>query len=224
MGFAQSDTIRTPSGKSLVITPIKHGSLRINFDGREIQIDPVAKLQPETNYKNYPKADYIFVTHNHFDHMDSTAIADLSYGGTIIVSNADAAQQLPEAIAVGNNYTIDFGFMEVRVVAAYNTSADKLQFHPRGRDNGYIFNFDGIRLYIAGDTEVIPEMAGFKDIDIAFLPCNLPYTMTPEQLNEAARIIQPKILYPYHFSDTPMDRVTALLKDSGIDVRIRNFQ
>ena len=97
-----------------------------------------------------------------------------------------------------------------------------LQFHPKGRDNDYIFTIDGLRIYIAGDTEDIPEMENIKDIDIAFLPCNQPYTMTPEQLVRAAKIVKPKVLFPYHYGQTDVSGIPAQLQ--GNDVRIRHYE
>ena len=107
---------------------------------------------------------------------------------------------------------------------AYNTSEGHLDFHPKGRDNGYILWLDGLKIYIAGDTEDIPEMAEIKDIDIAFLPCNQPYTMTVEQLVNAARMVKPKVLFPYHYSQTDVSGIPSLLEAEGIEVRIRNYQ
>ena len=112
----------------------------------------------------------------------------------------------------------------VEAVPAYNTTAGREKFHPKGRDNGYVLNIENLRIYVAGDTEDIPEMANLKDIDIAFLPCNQPYTMTPEQLAKAAKVIKPKVLFPYHYSDTPIRKVSMLLAGSGIDVRIRKYK
>lgn len=112
----------------------------------------------------------------------------------------------------------------VEAVPAYNTTAGREKFHPKGRDNGYILNVEDLRIYVAGDTEDIPEMADLKDIDIAFLPCNQPYTMTVEQLVKAAKTIRPKVLFPYHYNDTPVRKVTMFLGGSGIDVRIRKYQ
>jgi L-ascorbate metabolism protein UlaG (beta-lactamase superfamily) len=112
----------------------------------------------------------------------------------------------------------------VEAVPAYNTTPGREKFHPKGRDNGYILTIEDLRIYVAGDTEDIPEMAELKDIDIAFLPCNQPYTMTPEQLVKAAKVIKPKVLFPYHYNDTPIRKVTMFLAGSGIDVRIRNYK
>ncbi|MDO4497661.1 MAG: MBL fold metallo-hydrolase [Bacteroidales bacterium] len=221
---AQSDTLYTKSDKPVVITPIKHGTLQIEYNGKNIHVDPVTQLPPVTDYSKFAKADYIFVTHEHFDHLDVKAIEQLTKEGTVIVANPNSAQQLTEAISMKNGEEKEFKDMKVEAVPAYNNSADKQQFHSKGRDNGYVLTIDGLRIYIAGDTEDIPELADLKDIDVAFLPCNLPYTMTPEQLAKAAKTIQPKVLYPYHYSETKIEKVVELLKDSGIEVRIRNFQ
>ncbi len=112
----------------------------------------------------------------------------------------------------------------VEAVPAYNTTEGRQQFHPKGRDNGYILTIDGLRIYFAGDTEDIPEMAEIKDIDIAFLPCNQPYTMTTEQLVKAAKTIKPKVLFPYHYGQTDVSMIQAQLINERIDVRIRHYE
>ena len=114
--------------------------------------------------------------------------------------------------------------ISIEAVPAYNTTPGREQFHPKGRDNGYILTLDGLRIYIAGDTEDIPEMEDIKDIDIAFLPCNQPYTMTTDQVVKAAKIIKPKVLYPYHYNDTPVHKISMQLVGSGIKVLIRDYQ
>ena len=221
----QTDTFKTKEGKAVTITAIKHASLRIQYDGLEIQVDPVAKYAPETDYSKFPKADVILVTHEHFDHFDGDTIATLKKDGTEIVANPAAQKMLSfgTALANGEQRVIAKG-IKLAAVPAYNTTPGHTQFHPKGRDNGYVLTMGGLRIYIAGDTEDIPEMAALKDIDVAFLPCNQPYTMTPEQVAKAARTIKPKVLFPYHYSQTPIKQVADLLIGSGIDVRIRNYQ
>ena len=123
-----------------------------------------------------------------------------------------------------NDQKATLGIIKVEAVPAYNTTQGRTQFHPKGRDNGYILTIDGLRIYIAGDTEDIPEMKDIKDIDIAFLPCNQPYTMTPEQLIKAARTIKPKVLFPYHYGQTDVSGIAGQLKGDGIDVRIRHYE
>ena len=221
----QTDTFKTKEGKAVVITAIKHASLRIQYDGLEIQVDPVAKYAPETDYSKFPKADVILVTHEHFDHFDRDTIATLRKDGTEMVANPAVQKMLGfgTALANGESRVLAKG-IKLDAVPAYNTTPDHTQFHPKGRDNGYVLTMDGLRIYIAGDTEDIPEMASLKDIHVAFLPCNQPYTMTPEQVAKAARMIKPKVLFPYHYSQTPIKQVADLLTGSGIDIRIRNYQ
>lgn len=221
---AQSDTIYTKSQKPVIITPIKHGTMLIEYNGKQIHVDPVTQLPPVTDYSKFKKADYIFVTHEHFDHLDVKAISQLTKEGTVVIANPNSAQKLHNAQVMKNGDVKQFDDMKIEAVPAYNNSADKQQFHAKGRDNGYILTMDGLRIYVAGDTEDIPELKNLKDIDVAFLPCNLPYTMTPEQLEKAAKAFMPKVLYPYHYGETKIERVNELLKGSGIEVRIRNFQ
>lgn len=221
----QTDVFKTVHGKDVTITAIKHGSLRINFDGKEFEIDPATNIPPVTDYKLMPKADYILVTHEHEDHLDKEAIADLEKPGTVLVTNANSAAIIGKGKVMRNGETLVLApDVKLEAVPAYNITPGHLQFHPKGRDNGFVLTLDGLRIYIAGDTEDIPEMSDLKDIDVAFLPTNQPYTMTPEQTARAARMIKPKVLFPYHYGETKIERVSELLKDSGIDVRIRNYQ
>ena len=218
----QEDVFATRSGKEVTFTFIKHASLEIKYDGLSIQIDPVSKMQPETDYSQFVKSDFIFVTHEHFDHFDKDAISTLAGEHTKIVLNKRCFEMLGKGQAMSNGETLKLrDDITVEAVPAYNITPDHLQFHPKGRDNGYILNLDGLRINIAGDTADIPEMSDLKDIDIAFMPCNQPYTMTPEQLSKAARLFSPKVIYPYHYSDTPIEQVKELLSDTKIDVRIR---
>lgn len=222
---ANDDTYTTQSGKQVTFTFIKHASLEIKYDGLSIQVDPVKKLPPETDYSKFGKADYIFVTHEHFDHFDKDAIATLSGENTQVVLNKRCADMLGSGKTMSNGEGLKLrDDITVDAVPAYNTTADRTQFHPKGRDNGYVINLDGLRIYIAGDTEDVPEMAQLKDIDIAFLPCNQPYTMTPEQLVNAAKMFNPKVVYPYHFSETPVESIKSMLKGSGIEVKIRSMK
>lgn len=220
-----NDVYKTKSGKYVSFTFIKHASLEIKFDDISIQVDPVTKLPPETDYNEFPKADFIFVTHEHFDHFDKDAIATLTGDSTQVILNKRCAEMLGKGTFMGNGDKLQLrDDIAVEAVPAYNTTPDRTQFHPKGRDNGYVLDLDGVRIYIAGDTEDIPEMANLKDIDIAFLPCNQPYTMTPQQLANAARMFQPKVVYPYHYSETPIQDVKTILKGSNIKVVIRKMK
>ena len=221
------DVFKTEGGTTVKMYCIKHGSLRMKVDEKWIYVDPVTKaVKPETDYSTLPKADYILVTHEHFDHLDSVAINQLSKEGTVLITNARCYEILGgkgDVMSNGDSRTLPEGWT-VDAVPAYNNSPDKLQFHPKGRDNGFVLTIDNMCIYIAGDTEDIPEMADLIDIDVAFLPCNLPYTMTPEQCAHAARMFNPSVLFPYHYGQTDIQQVVKLLEDTEIDVRIRDYQ
>ena len=222
----KTDEFTTKSGKKITITCIKHASMEINYNGVEIEVDPVGMwLKPETDYATFPKANIILVTHEHKDHFDRAAIHEIRTPATSIYVNQAVFGHFKNGLVMQNGeqrkYAAD---ILIDAVPAYNTTPGREQFHPKGRDNGYILTLDGFRIYIAGDTEDIPEMADIKDIDVAFLPCNQPYTMTVEQCVNAAKIIKPKVLFPYHYSDTPVNRVAMQLAGSGIDVRIRDYK
>ena len=219
------DVFQTKSGKTVRFHALMHSCIRIEFDGKEIEIDPVARLRDRTvNYASMPKADYIFVTHEHADHYDAATIKLLSEEKTHLIMNKRCADMYGAGLVMANGQTYLFDDLRVEAVPAYNTTEGHLQFHPKGRDNGYILTLDGLRIYVAGDTEDVPEMADIKDIDIAFLPCNQPYTMTPEQLVRAAKVIKPKVLFPYHYGQTDVGNIPSLLKDEAIDVRIRHYE
>ena len=217
------DEFTTKSGKTVKFHALMHACIRIEFDGKEIQIDPVQKLGNRTvDYTAMPKADYIFVTHEHGDHYDANAIKQLSAEKTQLVMNKRCADMFGVGRVMVNGDKLQLKDVSVEAVPAYNITEGHTQFHPKGRDNGYILTIDGLRIYIAGDTEDIPEMSQVKDIDIAFLPCNQPYTMTPDQLVRAAKTIKPKVLFPYHYGQTDLSGVAEKLKD--IDVRIRHYE
>ena len=220
------DVFKTPSGKTIKFYALVHASIRINYDGKEIQIDPVSKLGNRSiDYSAMPKADYLFITHEHGDHFDKTAIDELSQNSTQIITNKRCADMLGKGFVMANGDSTRLSdVIKVEAVPAYNTTPGHTQFHPKGRDNGYILTIDGLRIYIAGDTEDIPEMSKIKDIDIAFLPCNQPYTMTTDQLINAAKIIKPKVLFPYHFSKTDVSALPTLFEKENIDVRLRHYE
>lgn len=220
------DVFTTKSGKTVKFHALVHASIRIEYDGKEIEIDPVTKLGKKTiDYSAMPKANYVFVTHEHGDHFDKEAIKLLSNDKTRLVANKRCADMLGDGQVMVNGDKLQIAEdFTVEAVPAYNTTDGRTQFHPKGRDNGYILTLDGLRIYIAGDTEDIPEMQDIKDIDIAFLPCNQPYTMTPEQLIKAAKTLKPKVLFPYHYGQTDVSRLPEQLKDWRIDVRIRHYE
>ena len=217
------DEFTTSNNNKIIITFIKHASLIINFDNKIIYIDPVSEY---ADFSKLQKADIILITHEHYDHFDKKAIEDLKKENTKIILNKNSKELLGSGdyMLNGDNLKISDNIL-VEAVPAYNTTKNHLQYHPKGRDNGYILTLDNIRIYIAGDTEDIDEMKKIKNIDILFLPVNQPYTMLPEQAANIAKIIKPKVFYPYHYSDTKIEKVVDLLKNNKeIDVRIRNMQ
>ncbi len=214
----QEDMLAT-SGGDLKITFIGHGTLMFAFGGKVIHVDPVSSY---ADYSSIAKADLILITHEHGDHLDAKAIQALSTDRTVLVVNPGSAKRLPNAEVMTNGQTGTYAGFQVDAVPAYNLEKS---FHPKGSGNGYVIRFGDKRVYVAGDTENTPEMKGLKQIDVAFLPMNLPYTMTPEMVADAARAFRPKILYPYHFGETDTGRLIDLLKnEKGIEVRIRNMK
>ncbi len=221
----KNDVFKTKHGRTVKIYALLHASIRIVYDGKEIEVDPVAKMgNRTTDYAKLPKADYILLTHEHGDHFDKGAIGLLTGGSTRLVTNKRCGDMLGygEVMANGDKKVLAPD-ISVEAVPAYNTTEGHLQYHPKGRDNGFVLTVDGLRIYIAGDTEDIPEMKDIKDIDIAFMPCNQPYTMTTQQLVRAARTVKPKVLYPYHYGRTDVSKLPADLQADGIDVRLRTF-
>ena len=217
----EEDVFPTPGG-DLRISFVGHGSLFLTFGDKVVHVDPVGS---EGDYAILPKADLILVTHEHGDHLDPETIRGLLKAGTQVVVSPSCAGKLKDAVVMMNGERRSFQGFEVEAVPAYNIvhkRPDGRPFHPKGQGNGYVLTIGGKRIYIAGDTEPVPEMAALKGIDIAFLPMNLPYTMSPEMTAEAARTIRPRILYPYHFGSTDTGRLDKLLKgEPGIEVRVR---
>jgi len=221
-GDYEKDTFLTDSGKEVTITFIKHGSLMLTYEGQQIQVDPVTLF---AQYSTFPKADYILVTHEHGDHLDAQAIDTLTQADTRLILNPSSREILGKGEEIRNGERLQLtDDILLEAVPAYNTTPGREQYHPRHRDNGYILTIDGLRIYIAGDTEDIPEMRELKEIDIAFLPVNQPYTMTVAQAVRAAKMFTPKVLYPYHFGETDVKPIKEQLSGSGIDVRIRKME
>ncbi len=220
--FAKDD-FKTKSGKTLSIYFVKHSSLILKYDNHLIYVDPVSMY---ADFSKEPKADVILITHEHQDHFDPKAIADLKKAGTKTILNESTQKKLGEGAVMKNGDELQATpYLHLKAVPAYNTTDGREIYHPKGRDNGYILTIDGLTIYIAGDTEDIPEMAQLKGIDVAFLPVNQPYTMTVDQAVKAARMFKPKILYPYHYNDTNVELIkTQLAGTKGIEVRIRQLQ
>jgi len=214
----QEDVFKTTSG-DLKITFIGHGTLMLTYAGKVIHVDPVSMY---ADYAALPKADLILVTHEHGDHLDMNAIQAVSKANTEIVNSPSAATILVNGSVMKNGDVKTVAGIKIEAVPAYNLQK---AFHPKGKGNGYVLTLGDKRIYIAGDTENVPEIKALKNIDVAFLPMNLPFTMTPEQVADVAKEMKPKVLYPYHFGETDAGQLTDLLKnEKEIEVRIRDLK
>jgi len=219
----ETDIITTSAG-DLKITFIGHGTLIFTFNGKVIHIDPYGKL---ADYSILPKADIILITHEHSDHFDLAVIKMLRTNKTELVFTETCAQKISGGMVMKNGEVQTIQGIKIEAVPAYNIvhkSDNGKPFHPQGVGNGYILTFGDKRVYVAGDTENIPEMKTIQGVDVAFLPMNLPYTMTPEMVADAAKVFKPKILYPYHYGDTDTSQLLEILKNvREIEVRIRKM-
>jgi len=220
----ETDLIPTASG-DLKITFIGHGTLMFTFGGKVIHVDPWSQL---ADYGMLPKADLVLITHEHRDHLDLKALDTVSKDGTVIIATETAAKQAKDARVMRNGDVLAAQGFTIEAVAAYNVvhmRSPGVPYHSQGAGNGYVITFADRRVYIAGDSENTPEIKALRNIDVAFLPMNLPYTMTPEMAADAAKAFRPKILYPYHYGETDPQKLAALMQgEKKIEVRIRNLK
>jgi len=220
----ESDLIKTSQG-DLKITFIGHGTLMFNFGGKVVHVDPWGKL---ADYSKLPKADLILITHEHQDHLDLDAIKKIKTDKTMVILTKNCGDKVKSGKVMNNGDVETVAGVKIEAAPAYNLvhmRGPGQPFHPKGVGNGYVITFGDKRVYVAGDTENTTEMKGLKQIDIAFLPMNLPYTMTPEMVADAAKAFKPKILYPYHTGETDLSKLTALMKGvDGVEVRLRKMK
>lgn len=199
----EADSYKTDTG-AIGISPISHASFVMTTPGLTIYNDPVGG---KDLYDGHKAPDLILITHEHGDHYDAATLAAIAGPDTRLVVNPAVMGMLPDelkakATAIGNGETTTVGDIKIEAVPAYNTTEERLKYHPKGRDNGYVLTIDGRKVYIAGDTEDIPEMRAQKDIYIAFVPMNLPYTMDETQAASAVSEFKPSYAYPYHYKGT----------------------
>lgn len=217
-----ADTLPTSAG-DLVIHPVDHASLVLEFGGKAFYVDPVGGA---TRYASLPAPSAILITHGHGDHFDIPTLEAIA-GDAPLVTNGDVLSKLPDALKAnamamvnGDNGTILD--IPIRAIAAHNTTEDRMRYHPIGVGNGYVLSFGDAQVYVAGDTEPTDDMLGLTDIAVAFLPMNLPYTMTPEQAVAAINTFKPGIVYPYHYGQSDLSPLETDV-DSAVEVRLRNW-
>ncbi len=206
------DTFQGDTGK-ITVHPIYHASFVLQVPGLVIYNDPVGHAAA---YAHLPPPDLILLTHHHSDHYAPKTLKTLLTKGTKILANPTVYKKLPQklkavATSIGNGQEVTFGTVKIEAIPAYNNISTRKKYHPKGRDNGYIVNIDGLRIYSAGDTEDIPEMRALKNIDVAFLPMILPYTMDAKQAVSAVEAFKPRFVYPYHYKKAYAKQFTQLV-------------
>lgn len=220
--FAE-DKIATKNGE-VAITFIGHGSLMMEFNGNILHLDPSSR---EADYSKLPDADLVIITHHHGDHCDPKAYSEVANENTMTFLTQLAKDKLEEGTVIKNGESASYGWIDIETIPAYNLVHKRDNgefFHPKGCCNSYVLTIDGLRIFIGGDTENTPEMKALKNIDVAFLPMNLPYTMTPEMVADAAKAFKPKVLYPYHYGSTNVDDLLKLMQDEpAVEVRVREM-
>lgn len=226
-GHAANSSDQVPTDKgNLTIHPINHATFEMTWNGKTMLVDPVGGAG---RFNGIPKPDLIFVTDIHGDHLDAETLQALATDTTMIVAPQAVADKLPTGLkakttVLHNSETKIVDGIQVEAIPMYNTTPERLRYHTKGRGNGYVITLGGKRIYISGDTEDIPEMRELKNIDVAFICMNLPYTMTVEQAASAVREFKPKIVYPYHYRGSDTEEFKKLVgEESGVEVRLRDW-
>jgi len=218
---AATQTFSTSAGE-VRITPLFHASTLIEAGGKTIYLDPAKPAK----FGGYPKADLILITDIHGDHMDPASIAEISKPGTEILAAPAVVKSVTSAQPIANGETRMWQGWNIEAIPAYNLTrgpAPGTLFHDKGRGNGYVLTYGGKRFYFSGDTEGIPEMRALKNIDVAFVCMNLPYTMPPEEAAEAVKAFHPKIVIPYHYRGSDLAVFQKGLEGTGIEVRLLDW-
>jgi len=219
---SMAETFSTSEGE-LVIHPVEHASLVLEWGGKAIYVDPVGGA---ALYEGLPKPTAILITHGHGDHFDVPTLEAIA-GSVPLLTNQDVFDKLPEALkanakSIANGEDGELDGIKLKAIAAHNTTADRMNYHPVGVGNGYVLTFGDKHVYIAGDTEPTEDMLALTDIDVAFLPMNLPYTMTPDQAVEAINTFKPAVVYPYHYGESDLSPLETGVGEHT-EVRLRNW-
>ena len=225
-GAPATEEFKTTAG-ILKITPIQHGSLTLEAGGQVIEVDPaVSGFGAAPDFSKVPKADIVLITDIHEDHLDPASLMKVRKAGTAVIIPGAASSKVSDGVVMKNGEIKKLGAWTIEAVPMYNLKRGPAAgqfYHDKGRGNGYIVTYGGLRIYIAGDTEGIPEMRALKNIDVAFIPMILPYTMSPEEAADAVKAFHPKVVYPYHYGESDLKVFESALKGTGIDVRLRNW-
>ncbi|MEO6838026.1 MAG: MBL fold metallo-hydrolase [Ginsengibacter sp.] len=226
----KADIILTPKG-NVSIQPVFHASLVLEFNKVTIYVDPINGAD---TYKDMKKPDIVLITHIHGDHFDMKTLSALDLSHATLVVPQSVAEKMPDEwknkiVVLQNGSSTVQHAIPITAIAMYNMPGDSILYHPKGKGNGYVLNLGGKRFYISGDTQATPEMRSLKDIDVAFVCMNLPYTMDVEEAASGVLAFKPKIVYPYHyrtpkgFSDVEKFKSLVNAGDPSIDVRLRNW-
>jgi len=222
--LAATPDILATAGGDVTISPVRHASLVLSFGGETLYIDPAGG---PALYEGLPPPTAILITHGHGDHFDIATLNAIAGDSAPILTSTEVLARLPgplkpRATALPNGATGEIVGLPVEVVAAYNTTENRQRYHPQGVGNGYVIGFADKRIYVAGDTEDTPEMRALTGIDVAFLPMNLPYTMSLEQVASAVAAFRPGIVYPYHYQGGDPTRLAELVGDAA-EVRLAGW-
>ncbi len=222
-GAAHAADVYKTAGGEISIHPVSHASFVMKTPAGVIYNDPVGD---PTNYADFPAPDLVLITHEHGDHYKPETLAAVVGENTRLLVNPRVGEMLSDdlkakATVIANGETAEMIGVAIEAIPAYNITEERLKYHPKGRDNGYILAIDGLRVYIAGDTEDIPEMRALNDIDIAFVPMNLPYTMEVEKAADAVAEFMPTYCYPYHYRDSDPELFASLVAKSGAAVEVK---
>lgn len=224
-GYSATSTQTFPtSAGDVKITPLNHASTLIEAGGKTIYLDPAKPVK----FSALPKADLIVITDIHPDHMDPASIADVSKPATEILAPPAVVATVTAAKPIANGETKSWEGWTIEAIPAYNLNptrgpAPGKLFHDKGRGNGYVFTYGGRRFYFSGDAEGVPEMRALKNIDVAFVCMNLPYTMPPDEAADAVKAFHPKIVIPYHYRGSDLSVFKKGLEGTGIEVRLLDW-
>ena len=227
---AQDDQLPTSNG-NLVIHPVHHAGVVLTWNGKRIVADPTSfppgDKSGAADFRGASAPDLILITHEHGDHFSVPTLTELVGPNTVIVAPQSVYGMLPAALqgktkVMKNGEKATYAGVPIEAVVEYNTTADRLMFHPKGRDNGYVLNLGGKRVYLAGDTEETPELKNLANIDVAFIPMNLPYTMTVDAAATWVKDFKPKIVYPYHYGESDVQKFSQLVGNAS-EVRLRKW-